>query len=217
MTHYVIERRDITLTHWVLVYSFCKETTFTVQGLTDGQEYLFRVMAVNENGMGPPLEGSNPIKAKAPYDPPSAPGIPEVTEVGGDFVNLSWEKPTSDGGSKIQGYWIDKREVGSAAWQRANLAICNTTQYNISNLIEGRQYEFRVFAQNEAGLSPPSTNSTSVKIKDPKEAVPPQIVKPLRNCNAVQNHNAQFQCTISGTPKPTITWYVSIGKWFRKI
>lgn len=67
VTHYVIERRDISLNHWVLVYSFCKETTFTVQGLTDGQEYLFRVMAVNENGMGPPLEGTNPIRAKAPF------------------------------------------------------------------------------------------------------------------------------------------------------
>jgi hypothetical protein len=100
-------------------------------------------------------------------DPPSPPGVPNVTEVGGDFVNLSWEKPESDGGSRIQGYWIDKREVGSEAWQRVNLSICFATQINISNLIEGRQYEFRVFAQNEAGLSQPSSASTSVKIKDP--------------------------------------------------
>jgi hypothetical protein len=100
-------------------------------------------------------------------DPPSAPGIPNVTEVGGDFVNLSWDKPESDGGARVQGYWIDKREVGSEAWQRVNLSICFATQINVSNLIEGRQYEFRVFAQNEAGLSPPSSASTSVKIKDP--------------------------------------------------
>jgi hypothetical protein len=100
-------------------------------------------------------------------DPPSAPGIPNVTEVGEDFVNLSWDKPESDGGSRVQGYWIDKREVVSEAWQRVNLSICFATQINISNLIEGRQYEFRVFAQNEAGLSPPSSASTSVKIKDP--------------------------------------------------
>jgi hypothetical protein len=100
-------------------------------------------------------------------DPPSPPGVPNVTEVGEDFVNLSWEKPESDGGSRVQGYWIDKREVGSEAWQRVNLSICFATQINISNLIEGRQYEFRVFAQNEAGLSQPSSASTSVKIKDP--------------------------------------------------
>lgn len=207
VTHYVIERKDISHNHWIVVYSFCKETTFTVQGLTEGQEYLFRVMAVNENGMGPPLEGKNPIKAKAPFDAPSSPGIPKIIEVGGDFVNLSWDKPESDGGSRIQGYWIDKREAGSEAWQRVNMAICSPNQINISNLIEGRQYEFRVFAQNEGGLSVPSANSTSVKIVDPKAAKPPEIVKPLRNVSAVQNRNAQFQCTITGLPRPTVTWY----------
>ncbi|KAG8238874.1 hypothetical protein J437_LFUL018785 [Ladona fulva] len=207
ITHYVVERRDISLSHWITVSSFCKDTTFVVQGLTEGQEYLFRVMAANENGMGPPLEGTNPIKAKAPYDPPSAPGTPKVIEVGGDFVNLSWDKPESDGGSRIQGYWVDKREAGTQAWQRVNAVLCITPQINISNLIEDRQYEFRVFAQNEAGLSPPSTASTSVKIKDPMAAKPPEIVQPLKRAMAIQYKNAEFQCKITGTPKPTITWY----------
>lgn len=90
-----------------------------------------------------------------------------MTEVGGDFVNLSWEKPYDDGGSRIQGYLIDKREIDSDTWQRVNAAICVTTQINIGNLIEGRQYVFRVFAQNEAGLSLPSQASNTVTIKDP--------------------------------------------------
>lgn len=130
-----------------------------------------------------------------------------MTEVGGDFVNLEWERPEKDGGARIQGYWIDKREVGGTAWVRVNAIICQPTQINISNLIEDRQYEFRVFAQNEAGLSEPSMNSSSIKIKDPKGPTPPEIVKPLKNANCIQNHNAQFQCTITGHPKPKITWY----------
>lgn len=133
--------------------------------------------------------------------------MPKVTEVGDDFAHLEWAKPESDGGARIQGYWIDKREVGNEAWQRVNVAICAATQISCPNLIEGRQYEFRIFAQNEAGLSPPSSNSSSVKIVDPKAAVPPQIVRPLRNANCIQNHNAQFTCQITGIPKPTITWY----------
>jgi hypothetical protein len=67
ITHYVVERKDITSQHWIIISSYCKETYFTVQGLTEGQEYLFRVSAVNENGMGPALEGLNPTKAKAPF------------------------------------------------------------------------------------------------------------------------------------------------------
>lgn len=195
------------MTHWITISSSCKDTTFNVQGLTEGQEYLFRVSAVNENGMGPPLEGTNPIKAKAPFDVPSIPGVPKVTQVGGDFVNLEWAKPESDGGSRIQGYWVDKREKGSSTWQRVNVAICLPNQINVSNLIEDREYEFRVFAQNLAGLSEPSTASTSVKIKDPLAATPPEIIKPLKNANCIQNHNAEFKCTITGTPKPTVTWY----------
>ena len=100
--------------HWIIISSFCKSTNFTVQGLSEGEEYLFRVRAANANGSGPPLDGINPIRAKPPYDAPGAPGTPVISEVGGDFVHLSWEKPEMDGGSRIKGYWIEKREVGFA-------------------------------------------------------------------------------------------------------
>ncbi|GBO35254.1 Twitchin, partial [Araneus ventricosus] len=207
ITNYVVERKETSHSQWIVASSYCRELVFTVQGLTEGGEYLFRVMAVNENGQSQPLEGTNPIIAKLPYDKPSAPGVPVVTEVGGDFVNLSWEKPESDGGSRIQGYWVEKREVGTLAWQRVGPNLSITTQVNISNLIEDRQYEFRVFAVNEAGMSPPSSNSTSVKIKDPNAPVPPEFVIPLRNVMAVENKSAQFTCKVTGNPKPTIIWY----------
>lgn len=67
ITHYIVERRDVNSTHWITISTTCKDTNFSVQGLTEGNEYIFRVMAVNENGMGPPLEGLNPVKAKSPY------------------------------------------------------------------------------------------------------------------------------------------------------
>ncbi|KAH9366474.1 hypothetical protein HPB48_022308 [Haemaphysalis longicornis] len=184
------------------------DTTLTVQGLTENGEYLFRVMAVNENGMSVPLEGTNPIIAKLPFDPPSAPGIPVVTEVGGDFVNLSWEKPASDGGARILGYWVDKREVGTQAWQRVNPAhLCLPAQINIPNLIEDRQYEFRVFAVNEAGQGPPSSNSQQIKIKDPHAATPPEFTQPLKPAMGIKNKSAQFQCKVVGNPTPEVAWY----------
>lgn len=211
VTHYVVERRDVTHTQWITISMFgCKDTHYSVQGLTEGQEYLFRVMAVNENGMGPPLEGSNPVKAKAPFDPPGPPGVPKITQVGGDFVNLSWEKPETDGGARIQGYWIDKREikVPESCWQRVNPTICLPNQINVSNLIEGRRYEFRVFAQNEAGLSTESKASTSVEVRDPQAAKAPEIIKPLpKTLSCEQYHNAAFKCVITGVPNPTISWF----------
>lgn len=53
--------------HWICISTSCKDTNFLVQGLTEGNEYVFRVMAVNENGMSVPLEGTNPIVAKSPF------------------------------------------------------------------------------------------------------------------------------------------------------
>lgn len=37
--------------------------------------------------------------------------MPEVEEVGSDFVHLSWEKPHDDGGGRITGYIVEKKEV----------------------------------------------------------------------------------------------------------
>ena len=50
-------------------------------------------------------------------------------EVGGDFVSLSWEKPKTDGGDRIQGYIIEKKDAASDRWVRTvklSLTIINT-------------------------------------------------------------------------------------------
>lgn len=46
--------------------------------------------------------------------------------------------------------------------------LCAANQLACKNLVEGRQYEFRVTAVNEAGMSPPSSNTQAVKVQDPK-------------------------------------------------
>ena len=207
VTHYVVERKDVTYSNWITISTFCKDCVFTVQGLTENQVYEFRVRAVNDNGMGAPLNGLNPIKARSPFDPPSPPGTPNVSEIGGDFVHLEWEKSEHDGGSRIKGYWVEKREVGSNVWTMVNVYASLTTQINVSNLIEDRQYEFRVFAENEAGMSEPSVCSTSVKIKDPNAATPPIFVQPLKNAMAPQHKSCTISCRIEGKPKVNVAWY----------
>lgn len=46
-------------------------------------------------------------------DPPGPPSMPEVEEVGSDFVNLSWNKPADDGGGRITGYYVERKEVNT--------------------------------------------------------------------------------------------------------
>jgi len=83
-------------------------------------------------------------------------------------VSLTWEKPRSDAGGRILGYFIEKKDANSDNWARINQVPTPATIFNIPNLIEEREYDFRVFAVNEAGESKPATTGRRILVKDPK-------------------------------------------------
>ena len=74
------------------------------------KQYKFRVRAVNKEGDGPNLETAMPVLVKNPFDEPSAPGTPEITDWNVDKIDLAWKTPESDGGAPIEKYVIEKRE-----------------------------------------------------------------------------------------------------------
>lgn len=88
-------------------------------------------------------------------DPPSEPRNLQINKINKDFVILSWERPSSDGGSPITGYCIEKKERNSLLWVKANESVVKATQYTCTNLIEGLEYTFRVSALNMAGQGKP--------------------------------------------------------------
>ncbi|CAF4790067.1 unnamed protein product, partial [Rotaria magnacalcarata] len=49
-------------------------------------------------------------------EPPGAPGQPEVGEITNNTATLTWDKPISDGGGPINGYWVEKREKNTDKW-----------------------------------------------------------------------------------------------------
>lgn len=209
VTHYVVERRDTSQGDdaWIEVTDNCKDTSFNVTGLTKDQAYEFRVMAVNENGQSKPLVSETSVVAKLPYDPPSAPGKPEAKPLSEDSVLLEWEKPSSDGGSRITGYFIEKREVGSDTWQKVNPnQPCLTNEFTVKNLIEDRKYEFRVVAQNAAGLSNPSECSAQTLVKDPNASDLPKFVSGLKKVVGTENGSFELECIVQGHPPPTVVW-----------
>lgn len=215
VSHYIVERRCVSddgsanEDAWIEVSQNCKDTNFNVTGLTKDKKYEFRVMAVNDNGQSKPLVCENAVMAKLPYDPPSPPGKPEATPVSEDSIQLEWEKPKSDGGSRISGYLIEKREVGSDTWQKVNQPDkpCLTNEFTVKNLIEGRKYEFRVIAQNAAGLSNPSECSGEILCQDPNASDVPKFIKPLKKkVIGTENNSFELECIVQGNPPPTVVW-----------
>ncbi|GLJ59515.1 hypothetical protein SUGI_1512200, partial [Cryptomeria japonica] len=187
VTHYIVERRDTSQGEdaWIEVTANCKDTSFNVTGLTKDNAYEFRVMAVNDDGQSKP----------------------DATPLSEDSVLLEWEKPKSDGGSRITGYLIEKREVGSDTWQKVNPNLpCLTNEFTVKNLIEDRKYEFRVIAQNAAGNSDFSECSAETLVKDPNASDVPKFVKPLKKTVGVENGSFELECVVQGHPPPTIVW-----------
>lgn len=100
-------------------------------------------------------------------DVPDAPAKPQITDVTKDTTTLTWTPPEKDGGSPVFNYVIEYKPVRASKWISAshNITVANTT-FTVKDLTEGMEYEFRVLAENKAGLSKPSAPS-SVIVREP--------------------------------------------------
>ena len=67
ISHYVVEKKDKKSGKWTPVSKFCRTPECDVTGLDDGEQYEFRVAAVNDLGQSEPLVTDKPITAKHPF------------------------------------------------------------------------------------------------------------------------------------------------------
>ena len=181
ITNYIVERRDEKFKVWTKLSSFIRGCHYDVIGLEANKSYHFRVSAENQYGVGIALQTDKPITAKFAFNRPDAPGKPTIEDYSKNTAILSWERPLSDGGPKIQGYSVEYREPNNQRWFMANEFPIKNTSFLVNGLIENREYEFRVKAKNAAGYGKTSPPSITIKIKD-KFAVP----SPPRNIHVTK-------------------------------
>ncbi|XP_072046922.1 twitchin-like [Amphiura filiformis] len=176
ITHYVVERKEPTSTRWMKAHKEdVKELTLKVEGLMEGKEYMFHVAAVNDAGQGPYSEPSEPKLAKLPYDVPGAPSKPEISDIDATKMTVTWTPPKSDGGAPITGYYVERKESSSSRWTRITKEPVLDTTLRAKDLIEKSKYQFRVFAENKAGVGPASEPSDLTMAKLPYER--PEVTK----------------------------------------
>jgi len=97
---------------------------------------------------------------------PGKPDPPVITSAGKSTVSLSYKPPADDGGAEITNYVIEHREEGLAKWTRATKDTISKTSYTVTGLTANSVYEFRVAAENKAGVGPPSEPSQPVAAKE---------------------------------------------------
>lgn len=65
------------------------------------------------------------------------------------------------------GYIIEKIAKGEDKWKRCNEHLVPVLTYTAKGLEEGKEYQFRVRAENAAGISEPSRATPPTKAVDP--------------------------------------------------
>ena len=82
-------------------------------------------------------------------------------------AQISWSPPEHDGGSPVTGYAVEYRKTDDNNWEPASNYPTKDTAALVPNLTEGKEYQFRVIALNEAGPGKPSRSSDAVVAKNP--------------------------------------------------
>jgi len=150
-----------------------KSTSITIDGLTNGVPYGFRVLGVNADGVGPesnivyatPMSQTN-IVGKVPAQ------IGDLKATTSDSqVKLEWSAPFNNG-FPIIGYKIIQSNTGSSSFTTIQKSDAAPNAI-ITGLTNDASYDFKVSAINSEGVGkespavsaiPKSTTSSAIKI-----------------------------------------------------
>ncbi|ESO99760.1 hypothetical protein LOTGIDRAFT_141610, partial [Lottia gigantea] len=179
LTAYIIEVRPTSRSTWTKSGRVDGQTTkFTALDLKEGNEYLFRITAMNAEGQSEPLESKDTVKITKKILPPGQVRNLKPVKVGQNYVFLEWKAPVEDGGSKITSYKIEKSDAKTDQWVKIAEIKAYDNQYKISDLTENLEYYFAVSAGNEAGFGIPEETDSAITPKRP-EGPPQKPVGPL--------------------------------------
>ena len=152
VTGYQIDYKLSSETAWTAHLTAASSVLSTTISVTNGVEYDYRVTAITGAGLGEPSVLSGHMSVGTP----SAPTGLQVSSGSSSQAFLSWQAPADTGGGDITNYVVQYRLqnlASPAAWTTSSIYTTGTTA-QVSGLITGSIYEFRVATQNASGTSP---------------------------------------------------------------
>ena len=134
------------------------QTDYLHVGLEPAETWTYRVLAINEAGIGPPSD-----LASGTTDPiaPDPPRNLRAESVGSDRIDIRWHPPDFTGGADLIGYRIEASR-DRVTW---DLLVRNSnhigTTYSHEDLPPASTWHYRVYAINEGGISRASRQASA--------------------------------------------------------
>ena len=147
------------------------DDSYEVTGLTNGNTYSFRLRAIN-------FGGNNGVRRESSYvaadniTPQSLVGSPDAptnlqASPDYDYITLTWDDPSDDGGSPIERVQYAMRESNGSFAQWTNIPTSgvgqlNDNSYEVTGLTPATTYSFKIKAQNRPDSTYFTSEETSV-------------------------------------------------------
>ncbi|XP_061130173.1 M-protein, striated muscle-like isoform X2 [Syngnathus typhle] len=166
---YYVDRRDVQTLVWKEVnVGPIVERMCTVDNLTEGTFYEFKVQAANVAGVGVPSAPSLPMKCEAwTMEQPGPAYDLTFSEVRSHSLVLVWKAPVYTGASAVSGYFVDMAKKGSCDFVALNENAISQRYMQVSGLEEGEWYVFRVRTVNAHGIGRASLVTEAVCARPP--------------------------------------------------
>ncbi|XP_072222856.1 myosin binding protein Ha isoform X1 [Leuresthes tenuis] len=149
---------------------------------------------------------------------PGPPSSLKLVDTWGFNAALEWTPPKDNGNTDITGYTVQKADMKTGDWFTV-LEHYHRLTATISDLIMGNSYIFRVFSENQVGISEQSVvtkkvatiQKTGIIYKPPEYqdrdySEAPKFTTPLMDRAATVGYTTKLLCSVRGCPKPKIEW-----------
>lgn len=132
---------------WILLVSGLTSTNYLVTALSAGTSYNFKVES-NTGVIFPTISLVPTVSLSLPSAPLNL--IATASIYTGNSVSLVWNTPSNIGSSAVLSYLVEYKLASTAVWSVfSNNSL--TTTANITGLVAGSVYNFRVSAVNSTG------------------------------------------------------------------
>ena len=221
-TGYTVQQSTDAGTTWSASTFTVTGTTAMVTGLTNEQQYHFRVLATNAQGTGPASDIDDATPSPTKVAPEKVTGL--TATAGDGEVILSWTQP-HDGNSAITAYIVEQSTDAGNTFTSSTVTRTGptATTVTVTGLTNDENYIFRVSAENAEGTGPVSDNKLATPIATVNAApvigtvtpstttatvgTPVTITVPATDAEGDSITVSSSDGTVSGTSSPwTITW-----------
>ena len=187
----VIDENTGTSLTVISVLSGDTSSTYTLAPADAGYTFQVNVSFTDDEGNNESLTSvaTEAVAATVPTAPQS---LSVATGDQDQELDVTWQAPSSNGGSEVTGYKVQWKEAAESWDTEADVSEATETgtAYTITSLTVGVEYAVRVIATNDVGDGPASTEAKGT----PAGGVSEQVVEP-------ENSAPTGLPGISGTPQ----------------